>query len=156
METEKLEEAKKTFQEDQQKFKTYKEELGKKAQEITQKVNDLTTEKQDKMKQILTIKGDIQKVKGETKKIQEDLVVYVQQKSFLDELAEQSGLVKKKEEVKEIKRASVADAEKDTDTFLTQYNKQPEAELPIYFTKSSLLQRLQHMEEDNLFRIHLV
>lgn len=31
-----------------------------------------------------------------------------------------------------------------------------EEELKIYFDKKSLLERLQHMEEDNLFRIHLV
>jgi|JI10StandDraft_1071094.scaffolds.fasta_scaffold648518_1 hypothetical protein len=50
METEKLEEAKKTFEEDRQKFKTYKDELAKKAAEITANVNELTATKQKKIK----------------------------------------------------------------------------------------------------------
>lgn len=147
METEKLEEAKKTFEEDRQKFKTYKDELAKKASEITDNVNRLTVTKANKIKHIMEIKTEIQKVKSETKKIMEELTQYKQYKAFLDNLAIQSGLLKKENLQKEEKKRE------DDGTFLTQKNNE---ELMIYFDKQSLLQRLQHMEEDNLFRIYLV
>lgn len=95
MEGEKLAEAQKTFEDDKEKFKTYKEELGKKAQDITAAVNALTTEKQEKIKRINGIMATILKVKADSKKIQEELELFLQQKAFLDDLAEQSGLVKK-------------------------------------------------------------
>jgi len=87
--------------------------LAKKAAEITASVNELTTTKQKKIKDIMEIKANGQKIKAETKKIQEELVQFVQYKKFLDELAEQSGLLKRQQEENNRK-------EDDGDTFLTQ------------------------------------
>ena len=52
MEREKLDEAKKTFEEDKEKFQNYMNELQKKAVEIAEKVKQKTTEKNKKLQEI--------------------------------------------------------------------------------------------------------
>ena len=49
MEKEKLEEAKKTFEEDKEKFNKYMDELSKKAMETAEEVKRLTADKNKKM-----------------------------------------------------------------------------------------------------------
>jgi SMC interacting uncharacterized protein involved in chromosome segregation len=52
MEKEKLEEAKKTFDEDKDKFTKYMEDLNRKAEETAADVQKLTNDKNEKMERI--------------------------------------------------------------------------------------------------------
>jgi SMC interacting uncharacterized protein involved in chromosome segregation len=52
MEREKLEEAKKTFDEDKDKFQKYMDDLNRKAEETADQVKTLTNDKNDKLSNI--------------------------------------------------------------------------------------------------------
>ena len=52
MEKEKLEEAKKTFHEDEDKFQKYMDDLNRKAEETAMDVQKLTNDKNEKMERI--------------------------------------------------------------------------------------------------------
>jgi SMC interacting uncharacterized protein involved in chromosome segregation len=91
MEREKLEEAKKTFDEDKDKFQKYMDDLNRKAEETAQDVQRLTSEKNEMMDRIQQLQLKIQKKKSKIKQIDEKLVVFKQHKHFLDTLAVSAG-----------------------------------------------------------------
>ena len=91
MEKEKLEEAKKTFDEDKDKFQKYIDDLERKAQETAQQVKDQTVKKNKCMQDITELQTEIYKKSSRIKKINEELLVYKQYKVFLDGLAEFAG-----------------------------------------------------------------
>lgn len=91
MEKEKLEEAKKTFDEDRDKFQKYMEDLNRKAEETAAEVQRLTNEKNEKMDRIQNLQLKIQKKKSKIKQHEEKLVVCKQHKAFLDMLAVSAG-----------------------------------------------------------------
>lgn len=97
MEREKLEEAKKTFDEDKDKFQKYMDDLNRKAEETAAEVQKLTADKNEKMDRIGTLLHKIQQKKSKTKQIEEKLLLYKQHKRFLDSLAVSAG---KKQSVK--------------------------------------------------------
>lgn len=59
MEREKLEEAKKTFDEDKDKFQKYMDDLNRKAEETANEVAKLTNEKNENVAQIQNLSMDI-------------------------------------------------------------------------------------------------
>eukprot|EP00347_Sterkiella_histriomuscorum_P005172 403357620 len=182
MEKEKLEEAKKTFDEDRDKFQKYMEDLNRKAEETATDIK-------------------IQKKKSKIKQIDEKLVVYKQHKAFLDLLAISAG---KKQDRRahslgesignsggiaggarkdsrpesQTKASRLSKKEGGPGFFLTQANQngqkhknsldkqddldqeaqmfEEDEDFQIYFDKFTLLEHLSHLEEDNLFKIHLV
>lgn len=75
MEKEKLEEAKKTFDEDRDKFQKYMEDLNRKAEETAAEVQRLTNEKNERMEKIQNLQLKIQKKKSKIKQHDEKLVV---------------------------------------------------------------------------------
>ena len=76
MEREKLEEARKTFDEDQDKFKKYMSDLTEKAEKTENEVKKLVVEKGNKATEIASIEQEIQDNKSEIKKIEEKLTLY--------------------------------------------------------------------------------
>ena len=60
MEREKLEEAKKTFDEDKDKFQKYMDDLNRKAEETAQEVQKLTQDKNEKIDRINQLQTSIQ------------------------------------------------------------------------------------------------
>ncbi|CDW82053.1 UNKNOWN [Stylonychia lemnae] len=193
MEKEKLEEAKKTFDEDKDKFQKYMDDLNRKAEETALDVQRLTNEKNERMEKIQQLQINIQKKKSKIKQIDEKLVVFKQHKYFLDTLAISAGKkqprtaaqraelgLEGKAEV-QMRQTRAQKKEASGNFFLTQTNQQnphgvrqktsmdkqdPENEdaalqdedddFEIYFDKFTLLEHLSHLEEDNLFKIHLV
>lgn len=67
MEKEKLEEAKKTFEEDKDKFTKYMDDLNRKAEETAADVLRFTNEKNEKMDRIQQLQIKIQQKKSEIK-----------------------------------------------------------------------------------------
>lgn len=99
MEREKLEEAKKTFEEDQDKFKKYMTDLNDKTEKTTEEVKRLINDKAQKIQEIANIEMQIQEIKSEAKKIEESLTLYKQHKKFLDVLAISAGKKKAQKQV---------------------------------------------------------
>eukprot|EP00347_Sterkiella_histriomuscorum_P006295 403353317 len=213
MEREKLEEAKKTFDEDKDKFQKYMDDLNRKAEETAAEVQKLTLDKNEKIDRITQLVNKIQQKKSNTKQIEEKLMLFKQHKMFLDQLAVSAGkkqavrrkLTQQQQQMqinnnnadksgqgspKKLNRNSKKEM---SNFFLTQLNqqgvniqskKQQEApqlnnefdqeletfsqteenstfqedptDFEIYFDKYTLLEHLSHLEEDNLFKIHLV
>lgn len=91
MEKEKLQEAKKTFDEDKDKFQKYMDDLNRKAEETAFEVSKLIQEKNEKMDRISELMNNIQLKKSKTKQIEEKLNLYKQHKKFLDGLAVSAG-----------------------------------------------------------------
>lgn len=91
MEKEKLEEAKKTFDEDKDKFQKYMDDLNRKAEETAEDVKRLTNDKNEKLSMISGMQQGIQKKKSKIKKIEEELTIFKQHKQFLDTLAVSAG-----------------------------------------------------------------
>ena len=87
MEEDKLKEAKNTFNEDKSKFEKYMNDLQEKATQTQEQVKGLLVEKDERIREANQKMGEIQQKKNEMKKIEEDLMVYRQQKEFLDGLA---------------------------------------------------------------------
>ncbi|CDW84021.1 UNKNOWN [Stylonychia lemnae] len=208
MEKEKLQEAKKTFDEDKDKFQKYMDDLNRKAEETAFEVSKLISEKNEKMDRISELMNNIQLKKSKTKQIEEKLNLYKQHKKFLDGLAVSAGRkqarTKVKQQVEDISAANSPDQQKINlmprgkstkkelgQFFLTQINQnggnivqkrieslpivdefdkelnsfsekedngsnQGDGDFEIYFDKFTLLDHLAHLEEDNLFKIHLI
>lgn len=57
MEKEKLDEARKTFEEDKEKFDLYMKELNKKADDISNQVKDMMADKAKKIAEITTLQA---------------------------------------------------------------------------------------------------
>mmetsp|Transcript_669 Transcript_669/g.718 ORF Transcript_669/g.718 Transcript_669/m.718 type:complete len:117 (-) Transcript_669:804-1154(-) len=91
MEKEKLEEAKKTFEEDQDKFKKFMSELNERTEKSSNDVKELMTEKANRIKDIVVIEQEIAQNKSDVKKIEESLIMYKQHKKFLDIVAISAG-----------------------------------------------------------------
>jgi len=91
MEKEKLEEAKKTFEEDRDKFQKYLDDLTRKADETASEVQRFTNDKNERLEEIAQLQLKIQKKKSKIKQIKEKLVVFKQHKEFLDTLAVTAG-----------------------------------------------------------------
>jgi SMC interacting uncharacterized protein involved in chromosome segregation len=91
MEEEKLEEARRTFEEDCEKFNRYLEELESKANEAAEATKKMTKIKNDKSETIAQLTSKIGEKKSEIKKIEESLDEYITYKSFLDHLAQFAG-----------------------------------------------------------------
>lgn len=91
MEKEKLEEARKTFEEDKDKFQKYMDDLNRKAEETAAEVQRLTVEKNERSEKISQLMSQIQLKKSKTKQIEEKLNLYKLQKRFLDTLAVSAG-----------------------------------------------------------------
>lgn len=87
MEEEKLEEAKRTFEEDVEKFNRYIEELENRANEAMEAAKKTTKIKNEKSDQIATITSRIQEKESESKKIEEILDEFSGYKEFLDDLS---------------------------------------------------------------------
>lgn len=96
MEEEKLEEAKRTFEEDCDKFKRYLEDVENQAIQKQDDVKKLIDHRNDKTAQINKLNHQIKEVSSENIKLDEELQSYQHHKGFLDELAEFAG--KKKDD----------------------------------------------------------
>lgn len=101
MEREKLDEARKTFEEDQDKFKKYVEDLHKQADETAEEAKRLVQDKSNKIGEITRLQQKIQKKKSKIKKIEEDLAIFKQHKHFLDTLAVSAGKKQLKKVIKQ-------------------------------------------------------
>jgi chromosome segregation ATPase len=91
MEREKLEQAKKTFEEDKDKFKKYKEDLEKTTQDVQMEFEKAVSDKNARVAEIKRIEGDIVSKELEIKKIEETVQICKTRKAFLDELAVSAG-----------------------------------------------------------------
>lgn len=76
MEKEKLVEAKKTFDEDEDKFKKYMTDLNDKAEKTADDVKKLINEKTVRIQEINSLEQEISNIKSDVKKIDENLVLY--------------------------------------------------------------------------------
>ena len=179
MEREKLEEAKKTFEEDRDKFQKYMDDLTRKAEETALEVQKLTNEKNERISTQNNLLMDIQATRSEIKRLEEQLVVHKQRKRFLDTLAvsagrKQENKVEEKRQRTESNKFTPGVAAKAKNFFMTQLPngakkidakvqedeiqqaEESDQDFQIYFDKFTLLEHLAHLEEDNLFKIHLV
>lgn len=95
MEKEKLEQAKKTFAEDSDKFTKYKKDLRDTTKDVQQQIETAGKEKNARVADIKLIEAEIVSKDAEIKKIEETLILCKQRKAFLDELAVSAGLKKK-------------------------------------------------------------
>jgi NADH dehydrogenase/NADH:ubiquinone oxidoreductase subunit G len=95
MEKEKLEQAKKTFAEDSDKFAKYKKDLRDTTKDVQQQIETAGKEKNARVADIKLIEAEIVSKDAEIKKIEETLILCKQRKAFLDELAVSAGLKKK-------------------------------------------------------------
>lgn len=185
MEKEKLEDAKKTFEEDRDKFKKYMHDLNQKAVETAAEVTEHTNIKNDLIAKMSQLQAAIQKKKSKIKKIDEELIVFKKHKGFLDRLAinAKKKIPKEKKPVVQQKKTDskqkLSIKENVGNTFMTQLmggaaqksktkleekgveeeaHSEPEedSDFEIYFDKFTLLEHLTHLEEDNLFNIQLI
>lgn len=190
MEKEKLEQAKKTFAEDSDKFHKYKKDLRDTTKDVQQQHERAVAEKNLKLAEIKSIEADIASQEMEIKRVEDNLLLCKQRKAFLDELAISAGK-KSKEPSGQVKpgkpsQSSLSKGPKATKKetgggfFMTSLNtgkagkdlRQEEegdelqqasqesflgdTDMNIYFDKHGLLEHLANLEEDNLFKIHLV
>ena len=91
MEKEKLEQAKKTFAEDSDKFEKYKKDLFDTTKEVQQEYEKAVLDRNGRVAEIKRIEGDIVAKEMEIKKIEETVQLCKMRKGFLDELAVSAG-----------------------------------------------------------------
>ena len=91
MEKEKLEQAKKTFAEDSDKFHKYKEDLRNTTKDVQIDYERAVAEKNAKIAEIKRIDADIVAKELEIKKIEETVQMCKMNKSLIDELAVSAG-----------------------------------------------------------------
>ncbi len=91
MEREKLEQAKKTFAEDSDKFHKYKKDLRDTTKDVQQEYEKAVTEKNQKVAEIKRLEGKIISKDLEIKRVEDNLALCKQRKAFLDELAISAG-----------------------------------------------------------------
>ena len=96
MEEEKLEEAKRTFNEDCEKFNKYLEDQQNKATQAAEVAKSMGKHKNELFEETLGINKQIQEIKSEIKKVEETLGVYSAHREFLNELADYAGKKKKR------------------------------------------------------------
>lgn len=212
MEKEKLEQAKKTFAEDSDKFHKYQKDLRDTTKDVQQEYEKAVQDKNTKIAEIKLIESEIISIDMEIKRVEDNLGVCKQRKGFLDELAISAGFKSANKQAgsgggslkasnKQVGHASFAKkgagsnlqkkGGESSGFFMTSVNtkkqdnddmedvaeggnhdsiedlqrhKQSQEELGsgedrdlnIYFDKVTLLEHLASLEEDNLFKIHLV
>ncbi len=91
MEREKLEQAKKTFAEDSDKYHKYKKDLRDTTKDVQQEHEKAVVEKNSKIGEIKRLEADIISKDMEIKRIEDNLTLCKQRKAFLDELAISAG-----------------------------------------------------------------
>lgn len=91
MEKEKLEQARKTFAEDKDKYDKYKKDLRDTTKDVQLSYERAVQEKNTRIAEIKKIESDIVSKDQEIKKIEEFLTQCKQRKAFLDELAVSAG-----------------------------------------------------------------
>lgn len=91
MEKEKLEQAKKTFAEDSDKFHKYKKDLRDTTKDVQQEYEKAVAEKNQKEAEMKQLKGEIASIEQETARMKDNLSLYYLRKAFLDELAVSAG-----------------------------------------------------------------
>ena len=91
MEKEKLDEGRKTFQEDKDKYEKFKQDLQTKSNETEEKVREEQKEIERLLKEINNLKKEESAIVSSESKCLEDLQVYKQAKKFLDLLAISAG-----------------------------------------------------------------
>lgn len=113
MEREKLEQAKKTFAEDSDKYHKYKKDLRDTTKDVQQEHEKAVNEKNGKIAEIKRLEADIISKDMEIKRIEDNLTLCKQRKAFLDELAVSAGkktvarpkqVAKKVEEVSKVQK----------------------------------------------------
>ena len=93
MEKEKLDEARKTFGEDKDKFKNYHDELIKRAQDVEDNVKQQVEKKNELLQKIVEIRAKKREVKNEYNKCGDELKVCENLRDFLDELVVAAGKI---------------------------------------------------------------
>ena len=91
MEKEKLEQAKKTFAEDSDKFHKYKKDLRDTTKDVQQEYEKAVADKNAKVAEIKRIEGKIISKDMEIKRVEDNLTLCMTRKAFLDELAISAG-----------------------------------------------------------------
>ena len=91
MEKEKLEQAKKTFAEDSEKFKKYQTDLSQTTKDVQQEYEKAVAEKNSRVAEIKKIDAKIIQKDMEIKRVEDNLLLCKQRKAFLDELAISAG-----------------------------------------------------------------
>lgn len=91
MEKEKLEQAKKTFAEDSDKFHKYEKDLRDTTKDVQVAFEKAVAEKNVKITEYKKIDAKISKKTSKIKRVEDNLLQYKQRKAFLDELAVSAG-----------------------------------------------------------------
>ena len=91
MEKEKLEQAKKTFAEDSDKFHKYKKDLRDTTKDVQQEYEKAVADKNSRVAEIKRLEAEIISIDMDIKRVEDNLGLYKQRKAFLDELAISAG-----------------------------------------------------------------
>jgi len=91
MEKEKLEQAKKTFTEDSDKFHKYKKDLRDTTKDVQQEYEKAVAEKNQRVAEIKRLEGEKITIEQDIKRVEDNLGLYKLRKDFLDELAVSAG-----------------------------------------------------------------
>lgn len=91
MEEEKLEEAKRTFDEDCEKFNKYLDEVERKAAEATEQAEVSTKRKNLKANEIAQLTEQINTIENDWQKVNDKLNMYEEYKDFYGEIKQASG-----------------------------------------------------------------
>lgn len=87
MEKEKLDEGRKTFQEDKDKYEKFKQDLAAKHAETEEEVRRVTKQNEDLLLEIAKLRKEESQLVNQETKCLEDLLAYKRDKTFLDLLA---------------------------------------------------------------------
>ena len=136
MEKDKLEEGKKTFHEDTEKYQKFKLDLTAKSQQTEDEVRKVQSKIESLTNQIATLKKQEAEILSKESKLEEEIVTHKASKKFLDLLAIASGnkkpvnqkkrkkmkeILERKEEEMELAEAAAMDYGRDgSHTFMTQ------------------------------------
>lgn len=91
MEKEKLEQAKKTFAEDSDKFHKYKKDLRDTTKDVQQEYEKAVAEKNQRVAEIKRLESEIVSIDLDIKRVEDNLVVYKERKGLLDLMAINAG-----------------------------------------------------------------